>query len=566
MSSRSNSILVFVLSLVLAAPGAWAQVAPNALPSTSTIGREIQQVDPTTTTRRPEIGVPTGQRGFQVPPELMARSVTFHQVVIEGVTAFNLQDIDPLFAPILNKTVAFSDVVLAINRISAAYEQAGYAFYNVVLPQQDFNGDKLRIVVVEGHISRVDVEDSIKSAAVRERVVALVGKLIGKRPLKRAELERQLLLAADTPGANLSAGVRPDPAGGLGAVALVVGGSFERFSPIAQVDSVQTTPGTTVNLRAGAIGRSLLFGGDALELRYINAIPWERLHLVDARYGLPVGTDGDRLEFIGQSVWQRPITTINGQPADLLGRSLLGRLQYSHPFQRSLKWSWSGIGMIDVISVNYQLQGIDIPSDSLRVLRAGAYGSLIDGWDGQWGATVLASVGLDVLDARAPTRVGGAASFQKLNVMIQRAQPFGPEWTAIARASAQVATGTLPSSEVYSFGGRDFGRAFNVSESVGDHGVAVSGEMRWAPEWLRTYRDYADPHLYVYADYGRLWADNPLNAPFFSEGASAGAGVRIVAWKRATAEFELGKVIAGQSAYSSEPQPWRFSFRVGTAF
>jgi hemolysin activation/secretion protein len=285
------------------------------------------------------------------------------------------------------------------------------------------------------------------------------------------------------------------------------------------------------------------------------------------RYGLPVGTDGGRLDFIGQSVWQRPPTTFNGQSVDLLGQSIFGRVQYSQPMLRGLKLSVIGIAAIDVIEVDYHLQGTNIPGDSLRVLRGGASATYADDFDGVWMGTVLGSVGLGVISATSPGRPSATPDFLKLNVTLQRSQAIiGTTLTAIARATAQVASATVPTSEVFGFGGREFGRAFDVAASVGDQGVAVSGELRYAPEWLAFAKPTVDPQLYVYADYGRLWADNPVNAPFFAEGASVGGGLRLRLFDRAAGVFELGKVVAGQVAFSSDPQPWRFSFRVGTTF
>lgn len=551
--------------LMAGMPAARAQFS-TPLPAPSTVGREVYGVDPQVPVRKPDVNVPTGAPGLQVPPDLMERKVTFHQVVVEGATAFTGQELEPLFAPLLNKTVAFPEVVAAVNRVSARYEESGYVFFNVILPQQDFSGDKLRVVVIEGYISNVEIQDGIKSEAVRARIASLVGKLVGRHPLKRSDLERQLLLAADTPGASLKAGVKADPSGKLGAVDLVIDGTFERFTPIAQVDSFDITAGSSVNLRAGVIGRSLLLGGDQLELRYVASLPWDRLQLGDVRYSLPVGTDGGRLEFIGQGVWQRPPTTVNGIPVDLLGRSLLGRMQYSQPILRGMKTSLIGIAAVDVIEVNYTLLGANVPGDSLRVLRGGMSATMADDLDGVWAATLLGSVGVNVFNAAAPSRVDSAPTFTKLNASLQRFQTVSPTVTVVAKTSLQLTSNNVPASEVFSFGGRDFGRAFDIASSVGDQGVAVSGEVRYAPEWLRFARQFADPQLYVYGDYGHLWSNNASNLPFFADGASAGAGLRLRVLDKATGEFEVGKVVAGQVAFATEPQPWRFSFRLGVTF
>lgn len=513
---------------------------------------------------RAEIEVPPAG-GLKVTPELANREVEFAHVTVVGATAFGAADFAPLLAPILNRRLRFAEVVAALNRIAQLYEKGGYVFYSLALPQQGLGGRELKVVVIEGAVSEVEVRDGISSAAVRERIAALLGKLRGRRPLKRAELERQLLLAADTPGLALHASAKPDPSGAPDKVVLVVAGSFERLTPVAQVDSFSTVPDTSVNFRLGGIGRSLLTGGDQLEGRYLFALPWNRLQLFDVRYGLPLGLDGGRLSFLGQAVWQQPPATFNGRPIYYQARSLLGRMQYSYPIVRHLDWTLMALGMLDVIDVDYDIAGIGIPGDSLRVLRGGASTVFRDGWKGTWGATALASVGLDLAGAETANRFSAAPSFFKLNLALERAQPIGKHFTFLARAVGQVTSGTVPAAEVFTFGGRDFGRAFNLSESFGDRGAAVSAELRYAIDWIDFLKDKADPHLYVFADHGWLSSDDPRSAPYFTQATSAGGGIRIVGFKKYTAGLEFAKALDAPPI-DVGARPWRVSVRVGTKF
>jgi hemolysin activation/secretion protein len=503
--------------------------------------------------------------GLKVPPELADKPVLFRHVTVAGATAFGAQDFGPLFAPILNRRIHFAEVAAAINRIATLYEQGGYVFYSLALPQQDLDGPELTVVVLEGSVSDVQVADEIGSPAVRGRIGALLGTLRGKRPLKRRELERQLLLAADTPGVALRASARPDPSGAPDKVVLVVGGTFERFQPIAQVDSFQTVPDTSMNFRLGGIGRSLLLGGDQLEARWLFAAPWDRLQLFDARYGFPVGLDGGRLSLQGQAVWQRPPATFNGRTIDYLARSVLGRVQYAHPIVRRLDWTLVALGMVDVIDVDYSILGLGIPGDSLRVLRGGISTAFKDGWKGRWQAAALASVGLDLAGAEVHNRFSTAPSFIKANFSLERLQPLGSHFALVARAVGQVSSGTVPAAEVFAYGGRDFGRAFNVAESYGDRGAAVSAELRYAIDWFDFLKDKADPHLYVFADHGWLSSDDPRNAPYFYQATSAGGGLRVVGFKKYTAELEVAKALDAPPIDVGS-RPWRVSVRVGTQF
>lgn len=536
---------------------------PSLPPAPSVIGREVLESDPAAPRRpKPDIAVPGGA-GLAVPPELAGREVMFTDIVVEGATAYDARTLQPLFAPVLNRRVPFSEVVAAVNRVTALYEQGGYVFYSVVLPQQDLDSGRLRIIVVEGSISGVDFGEGIKSEKLRAHIRELMAPLIGRKPLRRADLERRLLLAADLPGVAIQASAKPDPGNGGDKVLLVVNGVFERFSPIAQIDSFQTIPDVSVNFRLGGVGRSLAFGGDALELRYLSALPWNRLQMFDARYGVPIGDNGGRLSFLGQAVWQRPLTLINGQTVDFLGRSFLGRAQYSYPFVRSLKWTMMGLAMLDVIEVDYTFLGIGIPGDSLRVARGGLFGAVTDDLGGFWTGTMLGSVGLDVASAAANGRFGASPSFAKLNLSIERVQPFGTSFSALLRASGQMTTGTVPASEVFAYGGRDYGRAFTVAESVGDRGASVLAELRYNPDWIPVPKKYLDAQLYAFADHGWISSVSPLNPPFFPEGTSVGAGVRARLWEKWSGEVELAKVV---STPNVGDRPMRASVRFGSRF
>lgn len=78
-------------------------------------------------------------------------------------------------------------------------------------------------------------------------------------------------------------------------------------------------------------------------------------------------------------------------------------------------------------------------------------------------------------------------------------------------------------------------------------------------------KDEADPHIYVFADHGWLSSDDPRNAPLFSEATSAGGGIRVVGFKKYTAELEFAKALDA-SPVDVGGQPWRPSVRLGTKF
>ena len=66
--------------------------------------------------------------------------------------------------------------------LAAAYAAAGYVLVRVVLPpQQLLNGARLKLVVVDGFIERIETRDVPER--VRHRITTLVGPLTGRRGL-----------------------------------------------------------------------------------------------------------------------------------------------------------------------------------------------------------------------------------------------------------------------------------------------------------------------------------------------------------------------------------------------
>lgn len=93
----------------------------------------------------------------------------------------------------------------------------------------------------------------------------------------------------------------------------------------------------------------------------------------------------------------------------------------------------------------------------------------------------------------------------------------------LTSAEGQLASGALFSSEEFGYGGQVFGRAYDASEIMGDHGLAGALELRYeglemlAPARLVPYAFY---------DVGVVWNVDPGEEQRAS-GSSVGLGVRL---------------------------------------
>ena len=122
------------------------------------------------------------------------------------------------------------------------------------------------------------------------------------------------------------------------------------------------------------------------------------------------------------------------------------------------------------------------------------------------------------------------SSYAKLNLALAREQKLGSDWTLLARANGQVATGPLLGIEQFSVGGLNSVRGYMEGDEFGDHGWFGSLELRapfltgrvpvgedYAPVWLRGI---------AFVDAGqRFLADAPASTPSLRTLMGSGFGV-----------------------------------------
>src|SRR3546814_8677404 len=65
-----------------------------------------------------------------------------------------------LVAPYLGRCVTVDDIERLLGEVTKAYIDRGYATTRAYLPEQDLSSGRLRIEVVEGRISRIEVDGS----------------------------------------------------------------------------------------------------------------------------------------------------------------------------------------------------------------------------------------------------------------------------------------------------------------------------------------------------------------------------------------------------------------------
>jgi hemolysin activation/secretion protein len=530
---------------VLVASG---EAAAQSVPDPANPGRILERFrDLRRVVPKPGMRLPTTPKGKRKLPAI--KPFTLRAVEVSGVNVYPMRQIAELYAERIGKQATAKDVLAIVDAIARRYRADGWALISVALPKQDFKDGRLRIRVTEGFVSKV----IIRGTTDRTKNLGLLreyGRRIAKdRPLRQETLERYLLLAADIPGLKLGSRFTPNPKV-PGSAILILTMLHEPYNIILGVDNYGSSALGPYQLQFGGGQNGAVFLGDVTRAQYSMTPMWGELHYYDLSHSFPLSADGTRAHLNVYHVRSRP------QLLDLRGRATGGRVGVGHAFRRSLRNNFTGSVFFDVLDAQSYLGEAKISEDNLRTARlSGVYSGL----DTANGSTVIAgtvSRGLSVFGAESNSTPYARGNFTKVNLSAKRIQVLAKRLSVVATVSGQYAVVSLPVPERFGYGGRFVGRAFDPSATTGDHGVAATSELRFAPPDISVGWFSAKTQLYVFGDWGRVWNRSPLAQPIFRMGASAGAGLRATVMKYVSGGIEIAMPVH-RSGRDYDPSNYR---------
>ena len=226
-------------------------------------------------------------------PKIFIRTITF-----SGNETFTDEELLEVVASYLGRPLNFTEIQKIADTLTAFYQEQGYFLAKALIPKQDVDNDKIRILIQEGALDDSDpltINDSgaigtplrLKSELIKDYILSHKSITI-----KQDDLERGILNLNDNPGissaANIAAGSKPgtskiilDVAEGPlvdGSVALDNYGS--RYTGQDRI-----TASANLNNPTGY--------GDKLNFMTVNAIE-EPFHLHRLAYDFPIGRQGLR--------------------------------------------------------------------------------------------------------------------------------------------------------------------------------------------------------------------------------------------------------------------------------
>ncbi|MEA3013131.1 MAG: hypothetical protein QOD42_1676 [Sphingomonadales bacterium] len=475
---------------------------------------------------------------------------------IDGATELPPAAFARAIEPYLGRPLGPDDLRALTRDVAAVARAAGFGLATAWIPSQSLVAGVLRVVVDEGRIDAVEVEGSGREAVERRLAPLATG-----RPLRTAELERQLLLAGDLAGISLG---RPRIVRRHGRNILKVRAVLDRVQGRATIDNSGSATIGPVRARLSVDVNSLVVPGDRLSVGgVVTPIQPREFQLAQASYTMPIGRNGTEASVRGYVGHTDPGASLRDE--DVAGVSAEAEASISHPLLRSRAASlWASAAMI-VRDSRLDRRGARVRDDRIVTATATLSGNARFG-GGRLRVRLSYVQGFDWLSATArgdplASRPDGGGPFSKVEFWAQYERPLGRGFSLDLRGQGQIASRPLLASEEIGLGGRQFLRGFDYWELSGDEGAAAAAEVRYdlasgLPRPLRRLQ------LYLYADAGRV---TNLRGGFGGGSlASAGGGVRAWLVDGFEAGLELGLPLT-DGLFDDDPDP-RFSFTLGSRF
>ncbi|MBV9826858.1 MAG: ShlB/FhaC/HecB family hemolysin secretion/activation protein [Alphaproteobacteria bacterium] len=238
----------------------------------------------------PQIALPEAV-GLSPPPNADKLSVTLGGYDVKGTFPGFEQKTQEILAPLAAGRVTVARIYDIANDLERAYADAGYFLARVLIPPQQLgDGGTVRLTIIDGVISRIDVNEIPERQ--RDAVMLRLAPLVGRPQLMLSEIERRLLLVSDIPGLQVKSTLSPGE--GTGTTLVVLQGTQTYASGTFGVDNRLPSSLGTASLNASASLNSVLGLGEQAYASILTSPEMfpPRLRVLGGGVLLPLGDDG----------------------------------------------------------------------------------------------------------------------------------------------------------------------------------------------------------------------------------------------------------------------------------
>ncbi len=465
-------------------------------------------------------------------PDEPAVRFPIDSIEVIGSTILTEADLAPIIEPLAGQQVTIQDLQSAADQITQLYLNEGYLTSRAILVDQPITDGIVRIQVIEGSLSEIQIEgnERLNASYIRDRI-----QLGANVPLRADRLEDQLrLLRIDPLFENVEASLR---AGGeVGQSILVV--RVTEAEPIfgsASIDNYSPPSVGSERMNVSLGYRNVTGLGDTFSVTH-NRTTRAGAFIWQLNYRVPVnpmeGAVQLRAVFDENRVVQEEFEQFG-----IEGESELYEISFRQPLIRSTREELSlSLGLSHKDGQTFIDNDTPFPfgigPDENGVSRTTA---LRFGQDyvrrdvqGAWALRSQFSLGLDWLDATQNEAPIPDSQFFSWLGQAQRVQRIGDDHLLIVQLDLQLTPDSLLPSEQFVLGGGQSLRGYRQNARSGDNGFRFSVEDR-----ITLVRDEAGASIFQLAPFfemGSIWnhPDNPNQLPDQTFLSSIGLGL---AWE-----------------------------------
>jgi hemolysin activation/secretion protein len=442
-------------------------------------------------------------------------------VIFKGNTIFKDADLQPLLTPLLHKVITLTQLQDLVHQITVKYRQAGYILSHAVLPPQTIKEGIVRIQIIEGFISHINIKGNPGKA---QFLLESYGKYaMMSRPLQIHKLERYTLLANDIPGLSVQAVLTPSKSTPGGADLTFVT-QRKRGDGYISYDNFGTKYLGPKQVTIGGDLYSLFLPGDSNALRFIVTTRPHELRYGEFVHGQFLGTNGAHLTVGVNYAETRPRFIL--EPLMIAGRSKLLYFDVSYPLIRDRENNLIIHSTFNYQNVTSTILGFPFYDDRIRSLVLGFSYDRADSLRGTNTFGLDMTHGFNILGAKQHEQLSnGHSQYTRFNPTFSRLQALSSRVSVLFFVHGQYSYESLVSTEQFGVGGYDIGRGYDPSEIVGDHGISGKFELRLdtAPQ----FRLLQAVQYYAFYDMGKVWNIDPVTTTPVPSLTSVGCGARI---------------------------------------
>jgi hemolysin activation/secretion protein len=444
--------------------------------------------------------------------------IPLREISVTGSTVFKATDLAPLYASLLGHDVTLAELRDLARRIQDRYVAAGYFGTTATVPPQVVHDGVVTIEVTELSVDSVRVALNGSPLPPDDLLFRAANAITAEKPVTMESIQRQVYVLNNIPGVLVESVIPPvtdDPNAQV----------YLRRKPFTFTTAMDNR-GTRVAgpLEVGAMVQEdgQLGFNEEIQLLGLESIPFHNLNYYGTQMILPLTSSGLVATAMISHTDVYPGGYLNPDSINAVGDMV--SLGLTYPI---IARSW----LSTLLTLNFDLFNnsssvfngrITTSDERSRALRFGTLTTVSDDIGGLTTVNAYYSQGIDALGARPngnqlTTRPGMELNAGKFVLDVRRDQALPYGYKLALGLHGQRALEPLPSAVVMTFGGVDFGRAYDSGIISGDNGIAGKVQLSHVIPLGNPIVPMIDP--YVFYDIGQT--STALKAPGQRGSASA---------------------------------------------